>query len=84
MAEPEVKRPFLVEKEVQSKREKVPSHVFLLPDERKFPVKMWKDGEWVYDCRALRAAISRAAQHGYRSVEEKARELYLKHCKGDE
>lgn len=83
MKDPPVKRPFAVKKNMKSKREKVPSHVFLIPDERKFPVKKFdsKSGKWVYDCKALRAAIVRAAQFGYKRVESQARSLYLKNCK---
>lgn len=83
MKEPTVKRPFKVKKQMRAKRQQVPAHVFLLPGERKFPVKRWdaKEKAWVWDCKALRAAITRAAQYGYRRVEEKARAIYMKECK---
>lgn len=58
-------------------RAELPADHFLLPDQRKFPYKN-KDGS--INCRALRAAISRAAQHGYRDVEERARRLYERYC----
>lgn len=58
-------------------RKKVPASHFLLPKERKFPYKN-KDGS--INCRLLKAAISRAAQHGYPEVEKKARRLYQRHC----
>lgn len=61
-----------------SEREQVPASHYLLPEERKFPYRN-KDGS--INCRLLRAAISRAAQHGYKEVEERARKLYQKHCK---
>ncbi|RTI15321.1 hypothetical protein CSW27_06060 [Thermus scotoductus] len=60
-------------------RSKVPASHFLMPKERKFPYKN-KDGS--INCRLLRAAISRAAQHGYEEVEAKARRLYQRHCQG--
>ncbi len=58
-------------------REKVPASHFLMPKERKFPYKN-KDGS--INCALLRAAISRAAQHGYPEVERRARALYQRHC----
>jgi len=58
-------------------RKKVPASHFLLPKERKFPYRN-KDGS--INCRLLKAAISRAAQHGYSEVEKKARRLYQRHC----
>jgi hypothetical protein len=58
-------------------RKKVPASHFLMPKERKFPYKN-KDGS--INCALLRAAISRAAQHGYPEVERKARSLYQRHC----
>lgn len=62
-----------------SERAEVPASHYLLPKEKKFPYRN-KDGS--INCRLLRAAISRAAQHGYKEVEAKARRLYQKHCKG--
>ena len=59
-------------------REDAPDHYFLLPKERKFPVKNPLTGK--YDCRLIRAAITRSAQHKYKNVEKKARKLYEKHC----
>lgn len=63
-----------------SEREKVPASHYLLPKERKFPYRN-KDGS--INCRLLRAAISRAAQHGYEEVERRARALYREHCGKD-
>ena len=40
-------------------REAIPAHVFLGAN-RTYPVKVWRDGKWVYSERMLRAAISRA------------------------
>ncbi|MEM3554232.1 MAG: hypothetical protein QXU79_00205 [Candidatus Micrarchaeaceae archaeon] len=53
----------------------------MLPEERKFPYRN-KDGS--INCRLLRAAITRAAQHGYREVYEKARALYERYCQEEE
>jgi len=50
---------------------------FLLPKERKFPYKI----RGKISCPLLRAAIRRAAQHGYPQVEAKARRLYNRYCK---
>ena len=62
----------------RSVRQKMPSQCFLLPKERKFPVcpaSVAKTGKVVYDVKLIRAAITRAAQHGYPEVERKARRL---------
>jgi len=65
----------------QSVRDELPADYFLLPSERKFPYKEWKGpNKGAINCNGLRAAISRAAQHGYAEVERKARELYERHC----
>ena len=62
-----------------SERKALPKDFFLLPSERKFPYRN-KDGS--VNCRMLRAAIRRAAQHGYPEVERKARRLFQKYCQG--
>ena len=62
-------------------REKKPSHIFLLPSKRKFPYKKKVGGQWKISCAGLRAAMSRARQHGYESVYKRASALYNKHCK---
>lgn len=80
MAEPKVKVPATA---TRKEREEVSAHVFLLPSERKFPYKRYKNGEWVISCADLRDAIRLAAIHGYKSVEAKARKLYEEHCKGE-
>lgn len=46
-------------------------------------VVLYRNKDGSINCRLLRAAISRAAQHGYKEVEAKARRLYQKHCKGE-
>ncbi len=78
MKEPEVKTPALTSS--KKKRAKVPAHVYLLPSERKFPYKRWRNGEWVVSCADLRDAIRLAAAHGYRKVLRKAQEIYAKEC----
>lgn len=74
------KIPEKIHKIIKSKkwREETPKHFFLLPNEKKFPYKNPITGK--IDCRLLRAAITRAAQHNYPKVESKARKLYQKHC----
>lgn len=52
--------------------EKCGRSAFLLPDELKFPVK---DSSCKYNINGLKAAIRRAAQHGYKDVEERARRI---------
>jgi len=65
----------------QSIRDELPADYFLLPSERKFPYREWKGpNKGAINCNGLRAAITRAAQHGYAEVERKARELYERHC----
>jgi len=79
---PEVKTPSNVPVD-QRDEVKVPSHVYLLPREKKSPYKRYRGGEWVISCADLRDAIRLAAMHGYKSVEEKARQIYAKECKGE-
>jgi hypothetical protein len=66
----------------QRKELDIPDSVYLLPSEKKFPVKRLKNGRWEYSCADLRDAIRLAAIHGYESVKEKAQKLYAEHCKG--
>jgi len=60
-------------------RQKLPASYFLIPEKRLFPYRN-KDG--TINCHMLRAAKSRAAQHGYRKVYELADRLYRRYCKG--
>jgi hypothetical protein len=60
----------------------IPDSVYLLPREKKFPVKRLQGGRWVYSCADIRDAIRLAAVHGYKSVLEKAKKLYEENCKG--
>jgi len=65
----------------QRLRQLAPKHVFLLPEERKFPYKRYKNGKWVISCADLRDAMRLAAIHRYKQVEQKAKRLYSRHCK---
>ncbi len=57
----------------QKLKDKCGARAFLLPGELKFPVM---DMNCRYNINGVRAAITRAAQHGYKQVEAKARRLY--------
>jgi len=66
----------------QHRRRQFPESYFLLVrgnGERLFPWKDPKSG--AIHCGLLRAAITRAAQHGYAQVENRARSLYERYCK---
>ena len=65
----------------ERERKEVPADYFLLPGDRKFPYKN-RDGS--LNCNLVRAAISRAAQFNYASVESKARSIYEQYCKKEE
>jgi len=75
------KIPERIKKKIKSKSERqdMPKSYFLLPNERKFPYKDPDTGE--ISCPLLHAAITRAAQHNYPKVEQRARKLYERHCK---
>lgn len=60
------------------KREEQPSHVFLKPDERKYPVKRNVNGKWKYDGKLLLAAERRARMNQDPVVAAHARELRKK------
>lgn len=69
----------------QAKRREYPSSYFLLVDgdgNKKFPYRDPKSG--AIHCGLLRAAMSRAGQYKYGTVETKARSLYEKSCKTKE
>jgi len=65
----------------KSAREKMPSSAFLDPQNLKYPVKKKVNGNWVYSCKALRAAMVRAAQNNRTDIYSKAKNLYEKLCK---
>ena len=63
------------------KREEKPSHVFLMPKEKKFPYKKKVNGQWKISCQGLQSAMKLARTHKYEQVYKKARSLHNKHCK---
>ena len=58
------------------KREAMPASAFLNSKEKKYPYKVKREGKWVVSKSGLRAAISRAAQQGDTSIENRARRMY--------
>ncbi len=54
------------------KREDMPDHVFLLPDKKLYPVKLKKDGKWVFDLSLLEAAAKRARVLGHEDLARRA------------
>jgi hypothetical protein len=63
----------------EKERKDMPNHVFLLPSEKKFPYKAKdENGNWVIRPNMLRAAMTRAGQHGYPEIYKKAKKLYDK------
>ncbi len=54
------------------KREKEPKDVFLDPGSRTYPVKIKRDGQWVYDAKLLIAASREARMHGHNELAERA------------
>jgi hypothetical protein len=54
---------------------------FLMPGVLKFPICA-RRGRCRMDCGGVQAAIMRARQWGYNDVENRARALQDKHCKG--
>jgi hypothetical protein len=60
-----------------SNRDAMPSSAFLLPGEKKYPVKV-KDsrGRWVYDANMLLAAERRAITQGRADIAHRAHSLY--------
>jgi|GEM_PF-6692933 len=55
-------------------RRKMPASVFLKPRERKYPVKVKRNG-WQYSLAGLMAAYKRARQHGETGVAAKAKRI---------
>ena len=58
-------------------RSAMPKSAFFLPSRRMFPYnkKNPRTGRWVVDPRGVRAAASRAGQHGYTGVLRRAQAL---------
>ncbi len=57
------------------KREKYPETVFLMPSERKYPYKRYKNGKWEVSCSDLADARRLALIHGETEIANKALEL---------
>ena len=53
-------------------REDMPADVFLEPGERKYPVKVKRDGKWVYSEKLLVAAAREARMHGREDIAGRA------------
>lgn len=59
----------------KSEREKMPPEAFLLEAERKYPVKIKRDGRYVYSRDLLLAASHAARMHGHEDLAKKADEI---------
>ncbi|HET8550890.1 MAG TPA: hypothetical protein VFM97_00250 [Gammaproteobacteria bacterium] len=57
------------------KREKMPASVFLLGKERKYPVKVKRNGKYVYSPKLLTAAAKRARMEGRDDLAERAERI---------
>jgi len=64
------------------KREEMPGHVFLEPEQRKYPVKDKTNGEWVYSRDLLLAAAREARMHGHEGLAKRADALRAEHFGG--
>jgi hypothetical protein len=62
-----------------SKREDMPSHVFLDPVNKRYPFKKYVDGRWKVSCAGLLAAYRRAIMHKEQSIADKALRLAKKY-----
>lgn len=58
-----------------SKRKEMPDHVFLLPSQKKYPYKKYKNGKWVISCAGLKAAYTVANMRGNSNVVSKALQI---------
>lgn len=61
-----------------TKREAEPRDVFLVPSQRKYPVKIKQDGGWVYSRTLLVAAERRANLNGDVAVANRAKTILSK------
>ena len=57
------------------KREDEPGDVFLEPGQRKYPVKVKRDGKWEYSPKLLQAAAARARMQGRDDLAKRADEI---------
>ena len=65
-------------------RLKMPRSAFLLPASRKYPYKVYIDGQWVISIKGLRAAISVANFQGQTNVANRASAVLAKLQEGSE
>ena len=56
-------------------REEMPSHVFLDPENKRYPYKKYVDGEWKISCAGLLAAYRRAITQKDQVIANKARRI---------
>lgn len=56
-------------------RRDMPEGAFLQPEERKYPVKVERDGAWHYDRGLLLAAAREARMHGHEAIAKRADEI---------
>ena len=56
-------------------RSEMPSHVFLDPENKRYPYKKYVDGKWKISCAGLLAAYRRAIMNGEQSIANKARKI---------
>ncbi|EKF49525.1 hypothetical protein H17ap60334_04917 [Thermosipho africanus H17ap60334] len=62
-----------------SKREDMPSHVFLDPVNKRYPFKKYVDGRWKVSCAGLLAAYRRATMNKDNDIVNKAKSLAQKY-----
>ncbi|AKI96578.1 hypothetical protein [Kosmotoga pacifica] len=65
-----------------TKREDMPAHVFLDPQNRRYPFKKKVNGQWKVSCAGLLAAYRRANTQKDASIAAKAKSLAIQYkCK---
>ncbi|OOC42184.1 hypothetical protein [Thermosipho sp. 1074] len=62
-----------------SKREDWPVHVFLDPQNRRYPYKKYVNGQWKVSCAGLLAAYRRAIMNKEQDIANKARSLAIQY-----
>lgn len=68
----------------QSVRKKLPDSYFLLPSQKKFPIKEWRGAQkGQVNINALRSALRLARMHGYKQVAAKAERLLNRYKKSN-
>ena len=69
----------------QSVRKKLPDSYFLLPSQKKFPIKEWRGKDkGQININALISALRLARMHGYTNVAKKAERLLNRYKKNKE